>query len=94
MALFLDTHISKIGELEELKKIRTNQDNEIDAGKKDVAILQLQQKLSKTKSKLVEVTELKNAEIDVLHKQLNQAENLGPCYRRGEARRRITMQPT
>jgi len=67
-------HISKIGELEELEKIRTNQDDEIDAGEKDVAILQLQQKLAETESELVEVTELKNAEIDVLRKQLNRAE--------------------
>ena len=65
----------KIGELEELKKICTNQGDEIDAGKQDVAILQLQQKLAETKSELVEVTELKNVEIDVLQKQLNRAEN-------------------
>ena len=39
VAVLLDTHISKIGELEELKQIRTNQDNKINAGKQDVAIL-------------------------------------------------------
>jgi len=75
VAVYFWTLIPKIGELEELEQIRTNQDDEIDAGEKDVAILQLQQKLAETESELVEVTELKNAEIDVLRKQLNRAEN-------------------
>jgi len=60
-----------IGELEELEKLRIGQGDE-----KDVTILRTQQQLDQTESELAEVTELKNAEIEVLRKQLNRAENL------------------
>lgn len=43
---------------------------------KDDAILRLQRKLADTEFELAEVTELKNAEIDVLRKQLVRAEHL------------------
>ena len=41
---------------------------------KDAIILELNQKLSMAEGELVEVTELKNAEIDLLRKQLNRVE--------------------
>lgn len=68
---------NKIGELEELEKLRTDGiiggDN--DESEKDATIRRMQNKLSQTESELAEVTELKNAEIDVLRKQLNRAEH-------------------
>mmetsp|Transcript_3047 Transcript_3047/g.6687 ORF Transcript_3047/g.6687 Transcript_3047/m.6687 type:complete len:845 (+) Transcript_3047:177-2711(+) len=67
-----------IGELEELEKIRTGrkEDEKNDMTEENVTILHLQQKLTLTESELAEVTELKNAEIEVLRKQLNRAENI------------------
>ena len=47
---------TKIGELEELEKLRIGQGDE-----KDVTILRTQQQLDQTESELAEVTELKNA---------------------------------
>ena len=43
---------------------------------KDDNIQQLQQKLTETEAELAEVTELKNAEIEVLRKQVNRAEHV------------------
>jgi len=61
---------SEIGDSEELKELR--QDNE----DKSATIAKLSSKLNATEMELAEVTELKNAEIEVLRKQLNRAETL------------------
>ena len=66
--------------MEELEKILTEGPDEKihDTSESDnkSTIRQLQQKLTSTESELAEVTELKNAEIDVLQKQLNRAEHI------------------
>ncbi|KAL7529016.1 hypothetical protein ACHAXR_002746 [Thalassiosira sp. AJA248-18] len=57
--------------------IMINNNNNASSSKKDAAtIQQLQQKVTETEAELAEVTELKNAEIDVLRKQLGRAEQL------------------
>jgi uncharacterized small protein (DUF1192 family) len=77
-----------MGELEELQKFANSQQqqamNSGDGGgdnggndnnaEKDATISELNKKLSKVEGELLEVTELKNAEIDVLRKQLNRVE--------------------
>ena len=64
--------------MEELEKLRTdNNIKKVDVeDDKDAAYERLQKELAEIKAELAEVTELKNAEISVLRKQLNRAEHL------------------
>mmetsp|Transcript_9500 Transcript_9500/g.23208 ORF Transcript_9500/g.23208 Transcript_9500/m.23208 type:complete len:455 (-) Transcript_9500:150-1514(-) len=68
----------EFGEMEELEKLRTdNNIKKVDVeDDKDAAYERLQKELAEIKAELAEVTELKNAEISVLRKQLNRAEHL------------------
>ncbi|KAL9188853.1 hypothetical protein ACHAXT_011343 [Thalassiosira profunda] len=68
----LSQMLLELGELEELEKLRTSNMGEAD---KNAAILHLKQKQKETDRELAEVTELKNAEIALLRKQLDRAEH-------------------
>lgn len=59
----------------ELIRVGKNKTYTVDTSEKDDTIQRLQKKLSSAETELKDITELKNAEIEVLRKQLNRAEH-------------------